>query len=229
MLEQRKTLRLLEDKFLRMAAAFAHQMRNPVQIIQSTTEFSLDHLSPQGALKENLQRIAQHAGRLGVMLNAFLNFSKAGKCCLQKGDVNAVLEAASAAIEFAAKKQGVVVQKELSPLPQIMLDANALQGAFYNLMANAVEAMPRGGVLSLKTTAGARGPSLIIGDTGEGMDAGVLARLGEAFFSTKENGTGLGLFIVKQILQEHHGELRWESRRGLGTRAWINFPRVNHA
>ncbi|MBI4669457.1 MAG: HAMP domain-containing histidine kinase [Elusimicrobia bacterium] len=213
-----------EDKFF---IAFAHQMRSPLQTIQSSAEFALEFLSPQAKLKENLEIMRHNAQRLSKMVNALLDMAKRGACRLEPGRLSSVVEAALSPVEPLAEKQGVAVEKQLQDKAVIKLDANILEGALYNLFLNAIEAMPSGGRLAVEIQAGDQGARLTIEDTGQGMAENLLAKLGEPFVTTKENGTGLGLYVTKQILDQHGAQICWKSQKGKGTKATIIFPRLS--
>ncbi|MEK6544501.1 MAG: ATP-binding protein [Elusimicrobiota bacterium] len=207
-----------------LAASFAHQMRNPIQIIQSTAEFALEYLEPSSKIVESLQTVTRNAERLSQMTAAMLNLSKSGKCRLEKGDLNLTVEAAVMAMESVCKRQNVSLEKRLQPVAAVMQDTHVLQGAIYNLLANSVEAMPDGGTLVVKVAAlGGDGIGLSISDTGHGIEGRFRQQIGKPFFSTKSKGTGLGLYIVRQIALQHNAKMKVESVPGKGTLVTLVF------
>lgn len=116
-----------------------------------------------------------------------------------------------------------VVEKLASDQPVIRLDPAQLKQALVNLVKNAMQAMTRGGVLTLQTDATPEAVWISATDTGSGIPQEVLTRLFEPFYTTKRKGSGLGLMIVQRIVREHGGRIEVESRVGKGTtfRLWL--------
>ncbi|MBI4368771.1 MAG: hypothetical protein HY547_00925 [Elusimicrobia bacterium] len=224
--------RLLRETFLRLqrlstlgqiTASFAHQMRSPIQIIQSNAEYALEFETPAASTKNNLTSIIKNSERLSRLIQSVLNMAKSGACQLEPAGLEAVIDSALLALEDTAKKKQIKISKSLAACPLLKLDPPLLQGALYNLMANAVEAMPDGGALEIKLTVGPK-VKLLIQDSGPGMDPVVLSQAGEAFFSTKPSGTGLGVYMTRQILAQHGATLVLASEPKKGVAAVIEFP-----
>jgi two-component system NtrC family sensor kinase len=117
--------------------------------------------------------------------------------------------------------------KELSPdLPEIIGDPMQLKQVFMNLLLNAVDAMPEGGTVVLKTSFGEAAHAVMvdISDTGKGIDARVLDKMFQPFFTTKSKGTGLGLAISKRLIEEHGGKISIENNKGGGSTFRISLP-----
>ena len=120
--------------------------------------------------------------------------------------------------------RGIIVTEKLARnLPLALLDAEQIKQALVNLIKNALQAMTKGGVLTLQTDAGAEGVWVTVGDTGRGIPQEELSRIFEPFYTTKKKGTGLGLMIVQRIIREHGGRMELESHVGRGTvfRVWL--------
>jgi len=120
----------------------------------------------------------------------------------------------------------LVVQERLaSQLPALPLDPEQIKQALVNLIKNAMQAMTKGGVLTLQTDRGAEGVWVTVSDTGGGIPAEQINRIFEPFYTTKQKGTGLGLMIVQRIVRDHGGRIELESHLGLGTtfRLWLPF------
>jgi signal transduction histidine kinase len=120
----------------------------------------------------------------------------------------------------------VSVQRDLSSECELLGDPEKLKQVVLNLVMNALEAMKDGGKLRVRVVAQGENAVLSIEDTGPGIEPAVIAQVFEPFFTTKEAGTGLGLSIVRKIVDQHRGEVRIESERGVGTRAIVMLPRV---
>lgn len=103
-------------------------------------------------------------------------------------------------------------------------EENQLKQVFINIVKNAIEAMPEGGVISMELRSTLDSVFIIISDQGEGIPADVLPKLGEPFFTNKETGTGLGLMISQRIIQAHKGHLEIQSEVGQGTTVMIKLP-----
>jgi signal transduction histidine kinase len=120
---------------------------------------------------------------------------------------------------------GVLGQvEEAEGTPEAAADSDQVFHAVINLLRNAVHAMPQGGTLFVRLRGVPYGVEMAIVDTGVGMSPEVLARAQEAFFTTKTNGSGLGLTIASQIARDHSGEIRIESREGEGTTVVLRLP-----
>lgn len=208
-----------------MTAAFAHDIRSPLHVISSTAEFALEFLSPEPKVRESLEMIVRNAQHAATSIKALLEFARAGRCRLQEALLNSILSQALLLVERTCEKQGIRIEKNFGEPPVLMLDPNHIQAVAYNLFANAIDAMPSGGMLRV-TTEVLASPSLVhllVEDTGAGMPPEVLAKISEPFFTTKEAGVGLGLYLTKRILAEHDAEIKFQSEPGEGTRASIFF------
>jgi signal transduction histidine kinase len=147
-------------------------------------------------------------------------------------NVNAVLDAAAQlALQNRRQAEGVdhtiyLVRGLADDLPEIVADPMQLRQVFMNLLMNAVDAMPERGTIVLKTTFEKTlcAITVIISDTGKGMDAAVLSKLFQPFFTTKVGGTGLGLAISKRLIEEQGGSISIESSVGSGTTFTITIP-----
>ena len=121
-------------------------------------------------------------------------------------------------VEDQSEKKGIEISLELGDLPEIEADPEQLNQAFMNLVLNAVQAMPAGGRLSIKSfTTSPRKVQIVITDTGMGIPEDSIKNIFDPFFTTREGGTGMGLAITYRIIKEHKGEIEVESREGQGT------------
>jgi signal transduction histidine kinase len=105
-------------------------------------------------------------------------------------------------------------------------DEEKLKQVVLNIVVNALEAMRDGGTLRVRVSAEGDRARLVVEDTGTGIEPADIAQVFDPFFTTKEAGTGLGLSIVRKIVDQHRGEVRIESERGVGTRAIVTLPRA---
>jgi signal transduction histidine kinase len=142
-------------------------------------------------------------------------------------DVNQLIEEGLSLFESRCAKEGIELLRSLSPkLPKITADPGQLTQVMVNLAVNSIQAMPRGGTLTLRTVAGDDHVSLIVEDTGAGMSADVLKKIFLPFFTTKGigQGTGLGLAVVHGIVSAHKGSIKVKSKSGQGSKFEIELP-----
>jgi PAS domain S-box-containing protein len=234
----------------RLAAGVAHEVKNPLAVIL----FALDYLAETIPAPDSNMAVALTDAREAVMradsvIRGLLDFSTATELSPTEQDVNAMLQRALQLVRYALTKAHIFVVEELErELPPAMLDRNKLEQVFVNLMINAVDAMPSGGTLVIRSRrerlmevgpeVGVRkadrfrvGQSVIvveIEDTGTGIDEKFHARLFDPFFTTKPpgKGTGLGLAVCKAIIALHGGTIRIANKEGGGVRATVVLQSV---
>lgn len=210
----------------RMVASLAHQIRTPL----SAALLYASHLEEGGLSTEQQQRFA---GRLKSRLHE-LEHQVRDMLVFARGDLpleDRVTPAALlAALRSAADSQLQDVQPRWQcdvPDGSLLCNRDTLVGALLNLIENALQAAGRQARLKIHLYARADTLRLCISDNGPGIDAALLARLGEPFLTTKTTGTGLGLAVVKAVARAHHGELRLFSRVGRGTCAVLVLPLIS--
>jgi signal transduction histidine kinase len=143
-----------------------------------------------------------------------------------------VLREVASLVDHKAKDQGITLQVEATAdLPRVTADPELLKTCFLNLMINAVDAMPEGGLLTVaireETAAdGGREVEVSVSDNGQGMTPAAITSAFEPYFSTKDAGLGLGLALTRKIVSDHGGSIALESREGVGTTARIRLPLV---
>ena len=201
----------------RMTAAFAHDIRTPLHVIASTAE------TLPGESGELILRSARCAADRA---EALMSFARLGALTLRPGSVEAVFKRSLSLLEKECAKRSIRVKKEFGDCAQIRLDPHHLQGVFHNLILNAMEALPQGGTLTA-AAGGGKQPWAAVADTGEGIPPELLKRLETPFVTTKAGGTGLCLYLSREILADHGATLSLTSRPGRGTEARIRFPRAD--
>jgi two-component system, NtrC family, sensor kinase len=222
----------------RMAAAgqiashITHEIRNPLSAVSLNTELLEEELeaSLDGQRLDEARKLCQamrhEVDRLTDITEEYLRFARLPRPHLQPEDVNEILQnlLSFMAGELRERKVEVIYQLE-AQLPQVDADENQLRQAFLNLLRNAGEAMAEsGGALTVATRSKQSEVEVKIADTGLGIDGQDLAKVFEPFFSTKESGTGLGLALTQQIIQEHGGSIAVESVPQKGTIFTIRLP-----
>ncbi|MEY4387391.1 MAG: hypothetical protein RLY20_2674 [Verrucomicrobiota bacterium] len=162
--------------------------------------------------------------RLDYIVTQFLQAIRPTPPQLRQGQLNEVVTKTLELLRPELDNRGIIVKEKLARrLPFAPLDAVQLQQALVNLIKNAMQAMTKGGTLSLATGEGSDGVWVSVTDTGCGIDDEHLKRIFEPFYTTKKKGSGLGLMIVQRIVRSHNGRIELDSRAGRGTmfRIWL--------
>jgi signal transduction histidine kinase len=212
-----------------MIAGISHEIRNPLGIIRSTAELLCDRIENERQKRFSLI-IVEEATRLNDTLTEFLDFARPKTLRPMKCRMEDVLERNLMVMEPEFQKLGVQIERQYeSGYFTFEADPDLLYRAFVNLFANALQAMPHGGTLRVRTalTNGNMGSprmELIIQDTGPGIPPDVRKKIFNPFFTTREKGSGLGLAIVQNIIDSHHGEIEVDSEEGKGTAMIIRLP-----
>ena len=205
-----------------MVAAVSHEIRNPLGIIRSTAELLKKKLEGAGARLADV--IMEEADRLGGIVTEFLDFARPS---LPRPVPCRPREILARNLEFLRPemdKHAIEPVCELDGDPEIQADPGLLHRAFLNVLVNAVQAMPEGGRLTLRTAAGRGGAVVSVEDTGPGIPEEHLRKVWNPFFTTKDKGSGLGLAIVKNIIEAHGGTVSIESRQEAGTKVTMVIP-----
>jgi signal transduction histidine kinase len=207
-----------------MAAKFAHEIRNPLGSIR----LNLDSVREGHAAPALLESIDSEARRIERISDGYLQFARLPKG--ERGPVNLseLVRQAAAFVEAQCRRERVTVQTECTgELPAVQADRAQLWQALLNLIRNAVEAMPGGGTLTLRTARNGTAAMVSVSDTGSGMSDEVTTQLYKPFFTTKQGGTGLGLALTQQIVAEHDGRIDFETKPGSGTTFTLSLPLTN--
>ncbi len=195
-----------------MVATVAHEIRNPLGIIHSTADV-LGRLAADPAQAKLSHAIVEEADRLSDVVTEFLDFAKPPTPKLAPMVVEEVLEEILAFLEVSLTRAGVEVRTVFRSEPApIMGDVSMLHRAFLNLLLNAAQAMDDGGLITVSTAlvgrAGSEAVRVSIIDTGPGLSPEATKKLFSPFYTTKAKGTGLGLVIVHNIIEKHHGDIK---------------------
>ncbi|MDA8432430.1 MAG: PAS domain S-box protein [Nitrospiraceae bacterium] len=214
----------------RVTASIADGMRNPLTSVGGFAR-RLQRKLPEGVPeREYAESIVAEVDRLEKILKNVITLSRGGNLLRTRVGLADVAEAVVKAHEERCRDQSIGVVRSYEEVPVVAADRRLAEEAIGHLLANAVEAMPHGGRLtvgvSAETVRGLRYVALKIADTGEGIPEERQKLVLEPFYTTKiaPKGTGLGLPIVKKIMEDHGGFLRIESARGEGTSAALYFP-----
>jgi PAS domain S-box-containing protein len=209
-----------------MAARVAHEIRNPLVAIGGFARSLLLRSEEQDlATRESLAIIVNEVRRLESIVKEVLEFSHPVPPKLGCVPLKRLAEEALELLGWELDHAGVVGRVEEAPeTPEARADSDQIFHAVVNLLRNAVHAMPEGGEVLVRLHGVPYGVEMAVVDKGVGMSPEVLAHAQEAFYTTKTNGSGLGLTIAAQIARDHSGEIRIESREGEGTTVTLRLP-----
>jgi two-component system, sporulation sensor kinase A len=226
-MEKKRTQKLLvqSEKLSvagQLAAGIAHEIRNPLTAIKGFIQLmEADHKYNPGYLGI----ISSEVNRIELILSELLLLSKPQAMKFNKRDITNILEHVKALIDTQAILNNIEMTIEyLTEIPEVYCDENQLKQMFINFLKNSVEAMPKGGRITIEVQK-IKGEQLEICfiDQGCGIPKKHLERIGQPFFTTKENGTGLGLMISMQIVENHKGTIKISSGK-TGTTIRVRLP-----
>ncbi|OIO39729.1 MAG: hypothetical protein AUJ71_00040 [Candidatus Omnitrophica bacterium CG1_02_49_16] len=233
-LERNKQMAIQAEKLAavgRLASGVAHEINNPLGVILGYVQGLIKQTLPGHAEELPLKSIERETLRCKRFVQELLTFSRTGKTDREEIDLNDTIENSLGIILAQARIKGIEVLKELEPDPlKIFANKSQLQQVIVNLANNALDAMPGGGQLIVRTMkmhlSGRDALEIQIQDTGCGIPKDIQKKIFEPFFTTKEvgKGTGLGLSLVYEIVQNHEGQIRLESRVGKGTVFFVQLP-----
>jgi two-component system, NtrC family, sensor histidine kinase HydH len=208
-----------------LSASMAHEIRNPLGSIQGAVEILKDDYQEDEAKYEFIRILLKETDRLNRIVQEFLGFARPKQPELQPADMNEAIESVLTLTTQEARKAGVKVEKRLDPaIGRRSLDAGLLKQAFLNLVLNAIQAMPDGGLLTVESGIKDSTIEVTISDTGIGIPEENRKKLFGPFFTTKKNGTGLGLAITYRIIENHRGSIDVISGPGKGTTFTVRIP-----
>ena len=207
-----------------MAASIAHEINNPLAGVLVYTQLLSKKIGGDTVKKDEalgyLAKMASEVSRCSRIIRNLLDFARQSEPMLRPVDINQVVEQVLAMVGHQAQLQNVEVIKEFShSLPRVMADFDQFQQVFTNLTLNAIQAMPEGGKLTLRTSVVDNQVKVDVQDTGCGISREHLSKLGTPFFTTKEKGkgVGLGVAVVYGIVERHNGKVTVQSEVGKGT------------
>ena len=206
-----------------------HEIRNPLNSVNLNLQIleedlSLENPSSPSDFQKRVRRIRREVERLDRILTDFRRYANLPPLTFETCDLAVLIEEVLDFNEPEAQKQNVQVKREIQALPPIQLDQSQFKQALLNLIINGVQAMEDGGTLTVRAKPLNEGIQIDVEDTGQGIEPEQLDKIFDLFISTKEEGTGVGLTIVKQIIEGHGGRVNVESSPGQGTKFSILLP-----
>ncbi len=219
-----------------IAGGFAHEIRNPLTSIKTFIQLAPERKDDPHFIQEFSKVVLDDVYRIERLIEEILDYARYMEPKLTDEDFNDIVASCLYFIDVKADSHGIKIEKELAAdLPRVMLDRQQIKQVLLNLLLNAMDSMAKtGGHLRVQTRklvkpGGKVWAHIEIEDTGEGIQDTNLEHIFDPFFTTKHEsgeheGTGLGLTIVHQIIQEHHGEIRVKSSVGVGTTFFVSLP-----
>jgi signal transduction histidine kinase len=213
-----------------LAAEIAHEIRNPITIINLLMHSIQESPDHNTQTRTDLATIMSKLERINQIIEQTLSLSKTSELHLTRAGFNKLVEDLLLFLNYKLSKGQIKLQLTLDPkVPEILMDPGQVQQVLLNLIVNAMQAMPDGGELRVKTRVATdrqlgQCVRCTIQDTGVGMEAEVLKRLFDPFYTTREGGTGLGLFISNKLIRRHNGHIRVKSTPGRGSSFTITMP-----
>ncbi len=206
-----------------IASGLAHEIRNPLstlrmnlQLLREDWENPITEREQKG--RRRIDILLRETGRLENILSDFLRFAANHSLNLQRTDLNAL---AGELLEFLspqAERTRIRLVRRFAPdLPRVEADQNLIRQALLNLLVNAQQALPKGGQIVVSTSSNGQHVRLSVSDNGQGIPPENMGKIFNLYFSTRPGGTGLGLPMVKKIVEEHRGTVEVDSSPGKGS------------
>ena len=209
----------------KMSASFAHEIRNPLSSMRMLAQMLMQKPEmSEERHRQSLRYILEEIERIDTIVKGLMDFARPSTLDLKQQPLVPVLQSVLDLMEANLAHHKIQLVLDLSPAtPEIQFDSDKLKQAFMNVVLNAMEAMPQGGVLKVSTFTQNNSVCIKVEDIGVGIPEEDLEHLFEPFFTRKTRGTGLGLANVKRILEEHGGNVEIESKPGEGTQVslWL--------
>lgn len=209
-----------------MAAGIGHEIRNPLSSLKGFTQLQQER-NPNS--NDFYPIMIQEIDRINSIVNDLMYLGKPKEIKFDKANIEEIIAYTLSITQQQAERQGVTFETKIAgPLPPLDCDSLQLKQVFINLIKNAIESMPNGGriTINVKVVDGKK-MNISIQDEGCGIDEESIPNLGEPFYTTKTEGTGLGLMVSKQIIQDHHGEITIKSSLENGTLVNVTLP-ISH-
>jgi signal transduction histidine kinase len=202
----------------------AHELKNPLTAVKALVQLGLRNPA-EGSSHDRLEVVEKEVTRMQEILQNYLSFTRplqgVNPKRVELGSlVSDTLDVLSARADHARVR--LFAQGEAT----LEADPRRLKEALLNLVANAIEATPPGGEVVVEVRPAGDDAEIVVRDTGRGMPAEVLRRIGTPFFTTRDDGTGLGVVLARSAIAQHGGSLRYESEPGKGTSVSVMLPRL---
>ncbi len=210
-----------------LSAGIAHEIRNPLGSIKGSIEILESEISEGHPKHEFIEIIKEETSRLNGLVQEFLEFARPPRPSIAAASLNDLIGGTISLVAKEAEQSGIQISEELDQtMPPLSLDSDQIRQVLLNVLLNAIQAMDRGGQLSIRSHYEGRNSRAVVevSDTGPGVAPDQLEHIFDPFFSTKSNGTGLGLSISHQLVENHGGRIIAVSNPDRGLTLRIELP-----
>jgi len=196
-----------------LASGVAHELNNPLTSILMNINLLMEEVRDQANIHTELKRISDDTLRCRRIIDDLRDFSRRHELDIRSSNLNDVVGSTLGLIKHQLELHGIALRQDFSSdLPLMSFDPDRMRQVLMNVFVNAIQAMPRGGSLTVETALREGLVEIAVQDSGAGIPRDIRGKIFDPFFTTKEAGTGLGLSIVYRIMQEHGGRIEVESR-----------------
>jgi signal transduction histidine kinase len=211
-----------------LAAGVAHEVNNPLTSVLGFAEILIEDLEPEDARRADLETIRDAALRARTIVRALRDFARPQEPQLVPTNLPELITRMVDLVRFPLTRSGVMIAESHGEMPPIELDPQAIQQVVLNVLTNAMQAMPDGGTLQVRSSIRGSEAVVTITDDGVGMDQSVIAQAFVPFFSARRaaGAPGLGLSVSLGLVESHNGTIRLDSTEGVGTTVEISLPIV---
>jgi PAS domain S-box-containing protein len=226
-MEEQLLLNARTTSLAHLGASLAHEIRNPLNSLSLNLQLLREELEESGKAaghEKAWAMVQSEIQRLNLLLKEFQEFSRPQQTKMEILNPNSVIAEALELLAQQARQKNIAVIVEYGELPEILVDRSKLVRALYNIALNAIEAVPESGRIEVVTFRRGQWVGLKIEDNGPGISGEELPKIFELFYTTKENGTGLGLTIASRFIEEQHGHITADSKPGKGAAFTIFLP-----
>jgi signal transduction histidine kinase len=208
-----------------MAAAISHEIRNPLGIIRSSAELLKKKMQQFDKSNTIPNIIVEEANRLNNIITDFLDFAKPKNPNLIPCHIDEIIEKNVKFLSSQMEEKNYIIERRYdSNLPKVLVDVDMMYQAFLNIFINSMQSMPDGGIIAVDISSENSKILILFKDEGEGISEEIIHKIWDPFFTTKEMGTGLGLGIIKNIIESHGGTLNIDNRPEKGVQLSIALP-----
>lgn len=206
-----------------MATSVGHEIRNPLSALKGFTQLQQERDTSENTFYPIM---IQEIDRINSIVDDLMILGKPKSPNFKSHEINIILDYVTSVSNQLAESYGTkILVNHCEDLPKIDCDEKQMKQVFINIIKNAIESMPSGGVVEVSCSLKEKGKlKIIVQDQGCGIDADKVKKLGEPFYTTKQDGTGLGLLVTKKIIDDHQGKIHFESQIGIGTKVTITLP-----
>jgi len=205
-----------------MAGSIAHEVRNPMTSIKGFLQLFYQQYKYRED-RESIELMVEELDRVNDIITTFLSLSQMNHIELKSMNLNDCIVGVLPLIIADALKNEVFVDNKLEHIPQIMIDKGEIKQLVLNLTRNAIESMPSGGTLTVKTFEDVEGVNLLVQDDGKGIPPEIIDKIGTPFLTTKKDGTGLGMAVCYSIVERHNAKITVDTSSE-GTSFKVTFP-----